>query len=311
MAVYVFKRIFNSIVILLGMSFLLFLLVYLAPSDPARIIASQRLGGHIASSEDIEWVEKEYGLDRPVVVQYLMWLGRVIQGDLGYSFRTKNLVIDELKHSLGYSLALGGVTMCFVLLISIPLGVLAAMHEGSLWDHLMRLGSMIWVSVPEFWLAFLLILGFSVHLGWLPCYGAKSWRHFGLPMLSLGLGSAARLSCLIRSTLLQELHHDYMRTARGKGFSNRMSVIRHALPNVTAPFVTLAALHFSALASGSVIIETLFAWPGIGTYYVKGVEFRDIPVIQATVLTFAAIFMLTNLLAEVASVVTDPRICPE
>lgn len=311
MALYVLKRISNSIAVLLGMSLLLFLLVYLAPSGPAHIIASQRMGGQIASSEDVERVKKEYGLDQPVIVQYLGWLSRVVQGDLGYSLRTKNLVIGELKHAMGYSLALGGVTMTFVLLVSIPLGVLAATREGSLLDHLMRLGCMTWVSVPEFWLAFLLIMFFSVHLGWFPSYGARSWAHFVLPMLALGLANAARLSYLVRSTLLQELHQDYVRTARGKGFSRRMSVIRHALPNVAIPFLTLAALQLSALASGSVIIETLFAWPGLGTYYVTGVGFRDIPVIQATVLTFAAMFMLTNLLADIASVATDPRICPE
>ena len=308
MAIYLFKRISSSIAVLLGVSLLLYCLVYLAPSDPARIIAAQRLGGDVPGADEIEWVRKEYGLDQPLLVQYVSWLGRTVRGDLGYSIRTGNPVADELRHAVGYSLALAAAAMGLVLVIAIPAGVLAGMHEGSVWDRVMRFVSATWVSIPEFWLAFLLIACFSIQLRWLPSYGAKSWRHFILPVLSLGLISAARLAYLIRSAVLEELHQDYMRTARGKGYSYRMSVIRHALPNIVAPFVTMAAYQFSGLASGSVIIETLFAWPGVGSYYVDGIGFRDIPVIQVTALFFASVFMLANCLADVIIVMVDPRV---
>jgi ABC-type dipeptide/oligopeptide/nickel transport system permease component len=304
---YILKRLANSVFILLGTSLLAYLLIYLAPADPAQVIAAQRLGGR-PNTDQIAWVRKEYGLDQPLLVQYLRWLQQAVQGDFGFSIRTGNLVSEEVGVALRYSLALALWTLGFVVLVGVSSGVWAALRQDSLWDQLIRLAALVSVSLPEFWLAFLLILLFAVNLGWLPSYGAKSSLHLILPMLSLGLGQAARLSRLTRTLLLNELGQDYLRTARAKGLTRSGALLHHALPNIAVPFVTLLAMQFGVLVSGALIVETLFTWPGLGSYYITAVNFRDIPVIQGMVMVFAVMIIVVNLLADLSYGLFDPRI---
>lgn len=304
---YLLKRIINSILILLGVSWLVYLLIYLAPADPAQVIAGQRFGKP-PKPEVIAWIRTEHGLDQPILWQYLRWLGQTLQGDLGRSIRTNELVLVEIKQRWGFSLILGTATMGFVLLLGLPAGVLAALRPHSGWDQLTRLLALTGVSIPEFWLAFLLILIFAVHLGWLPSFGAKGGLHLILPLLTLGLAHLARLSRLTRSILLEELHQDYMRTAQAKGLARVAAISRHALPNIAVPFITLVAYQFSALISGTIIVETVFSWPGLGSYYIIAVDYRDIPVIQAMVLLYALIIIFSNLLADLSYGLFDPRI---
>lgn len=304
---YLLQRILHSLLLLIGVSMLVYLLIYLAPADPAQIIAAQRVGG-TPNADQIAWVRATYGLDQPLWVQYSRWLQQTLRGDLGYSIRTDKPISQELGKHLRLSAGLGGVTMLFVLLIAIPTGIVAARYNNRTWDQVMRFHSLLFVSLPDFWLGFLLILFFAVDLGWLPAFGAKSWQHFLLPIVTLGVGHAARLSRLLRSLVLDQLQSDYLRTARAKGLPPVTRLWRHLLPNIAVPFVTVAIQQVGMLISGTIIIETLFSLPGLGNYYAQAVSYRDIPVIQATVLLFAGLILLLNLLADLSYPFLDPRI---
>ncbi|MBI1295944.1 ABC transporter permease subunit [bacterium] len=304
---YLFQRLLNSLLLLIGLSFLVYLLIYLSPADPAQMIAAQRVGG-APNAEQIAWVRATYGLDRPVFVQYGYWLRSAVTGDLGYSIRTDRAIIAEIGKHLRFSATLGGITMVFVLLVALPVGILAAVQRHRGLDQGIRLASLALVSIPDFWLGFLLILIFAVQLGWLPSFGAKGWEHYLLPIATLGLGQAARLSRLLRSLVLDQLYSDYLRTARAKGIALAPRIWRHLLPNIAVPFVTLAVQQLGMLISGAIIIETLFSLPGLGNYYAQAVNYRDIPVIQATVLLFAGIIIVLNLLVDLSYTVFDPRI---
>lgn len=304
---YLFQRVLYSILLIVALSFLVYLLIYVSPSDPAQMIAAQRIGG-TPNAEQIAWVRTEYGLDRPIPVQYGLWLLRTLSGDLGYSIRTDHPIAQELIKHVRLSAMLGGITMLFVLALAVPTGVWAALRRGQRWDQLIRLSALVLVLLPNFWLGFLLIMVFAVHLGWLPAFGAKSWQHYLLPIATLGLGHAARLSRLLRSLLLDQLQSDYLRTAQAKGLRTSAVLGRHLLPNVAVPFVTVATQQFAGLISGTVVIETLYSFPGLGHYYIQAVSYRDIPVIQATVLLFASIILVLNLLADLSYTLFDPRI---
>ena len=306
---YLLRRLLSAVLIFVGLSLLVYLLIYLSPADPAQVIAAQRLGG-LARSEDIAQVRKEYGLDQAIPLQYLRWLGQALQGDFGYSIRTDRLITSELPSRIGFSVLLGTAAMALVLLIGTALGTWAALKPDSVADHVIRLTGLVWVAIPDFWLAFLLILIFAVHLGLLPSFGARSGLHLILPAVTLAGPQAARLSQLVRSILQDALRQDYMRTAKSKGLPPSVQLFRHAMPNIAVPFVTVVAYQFSALISGAIIIETVFSWPGLGTYYIEAVSFRDLPAIQATVLVFGVMIILFNLLADLAYGLFDPRLRP-
>ena len=307
MLTYLLKRLFGAVLIFLGLSLLVYLLIYLSPADPAQVIASQRLGGP-ARPEDVARIQREYGFDQPVPIQYLRWLGQAIQGDLGYSIRTGNLITSEMAARVGFSILLGTAAMALVLLIGTIFGTWAALKPDSVADNAIRFTGLVWVAIPDFWLAFLLILIFAVHLGVLPSFGARSGLHLILPAVTLAVAQAARLSQLVRSILLDVLRQDYMRTAKSKGLPSSIRLFRHAMPNIAVPYVTVVAYQFSALISGAIIIETVFSWPGLGSYYIEAVNFRDLPVIQATVLAFGVIIIFFNLLADLAYGIFDPRL---
>lgn len=304
---FLFKRVATACVILLMISVLTYGLIYLAPGDPALLILAQRLG-HIPSATELAAARSAYGLDRPVVVQYMTWLMGMLRGDFGRSLRTDVPAVHELLRRGSVTLLLTCAVTVFTLVVGIAGGFLSVVRTGSLWDHLGRGFALASVSIPTFWLAFLFILVFSVHLRWLPAYGMRDGTSLVLPTLSIGIPNAAYLSRLTRSLLLDVGVQDYLRTARAKGLSDRAVWLGHALPNIALPLITLCALQSSGIAAGSVIVETVFAWPGLGSYFVTAVEARDIPAIQATVLWFATIILAINLLADVLYSVLDPRI---
>ena len=307
MARYLLRRVLHAAGLLVALSMAVFGLIYLSPADPARVIAAQRLGD-APTPEQVAEVAALYGLDQPLAVQYVRWLARTLVGDLGFSLRTGELVRHEMAAAINVSLRLGLATLAWVLVVGTGVGIGAALQRNRLWDHLARGGALVAVSIPEFWLAFLLILVFAVHLGWLPSFGARSWQHFILPMVTLGLGQAARLSRLTRSMLLEQLRQDYLRTVRAKGLPTHIALLRHALPNMAIPYITVVAFQFASLISGTVIIETLFSLPGLGSAYAIAVSYRDLPMIQSVVLLFAALIVLTNLLADVSYGFFDPRV---
>lgn len=304
---YLLSRLFSATLILLGLSLLVYLLIYLSPADPAQVIAGQRLMG-AASSEDIAQVRREYGLDQPVPLQYLRWLGQALQGDFGYSIRTERLIRSELPSRIGFSALLGTAAMALVLLLGTTMGIWVALEPNSVVAHAVRLTGLVWVAIPDFWLAFILILIFAVYLGILPSFGAKSGWHLVLPAVTLAVAQAARLSQLLRSTLQDVLRQDYMRTAASKGLSESVQLFRHAMPNIAVPYVTVVAYQFSALISGAIIVETVFSWPGLGSYYIEAVNSRDLPVIQTTALVFGVVIIFFNLLADLAYGLFDPRL---
>ena len=241
-------------------------------------------------------------------MQYLRWLGQAIRGDFGYSIRTGNLIASEMAARVGFSMLLGTAAMALVLLIGTIFGVWAALKPDSVADNAIRFTGLVWVAIPDFWFAFLLILIFAVHLGLLPSFGARSGLHLILPAITLAdlrrrgsVSSYARFywTCCVRITCERRGPKDSRLPTR---------LFRHAMPNIAVPYVTVVAYQFSALISGTIIIETVFSWPGLGSYYIEAVNFRDLPVIQATVLAFGVIIIFSNLLADLAYGIFDPRL---
>lgn len=301
------RRLLSALAVLLLLSAGAFALVYLAPGDPALVIAAQRIG-RMPQPDEVTAVAAAYGLDQPAPAQYLGWLARAARGDLGRSIRTGEPVLAEIGQRLGPTIALAGAATLFTVALGIPLGLLAAARAGTRADALVRLAALCGVAMPPFWLAFLLVLLFAVTLGWLPSFGLRGPASFVLPVLTLGLASAARLSQLTRALLLEERGRAYVQTARAKGLYDSLVWWRHVLPNAAAPLVTLVALQFSGVATGVVIVETIFAWPGLGSYFVEAVAFRDLPVIQGMTLLFAATFVGASLLADSTYAIYDPRV---
>ncbi len=307
MAAFLIKRLGGALAVLLATSLLAYLFIFLAPGDPATVIVAQRIG-RLPTAAEVELTRAEFGLDQPLYAQYAAWLGHAMRGDFGLSMRTGLPVLNEIASRARATLLLSFAATVFAALIGIPSGFLSGLRPNTAWDHLARLAALVSVSIPNFWLAFLLILLFSIYLKWLPTHGMRGPQYLVLPVVCLGLANAARISRLTRSCLLEVRHQDYIRTAHAKGLSHRSVWVRHALPNVLVPLITLLTSQFGALVAGSVIIETLFAWPGIGNYYVTAVRFRDVPVIQAAVVLFGVVFVLTNLCADMLCALSDPRI---
>lgn len=304
---FLLRRAAGVVTTLLATSLLTYLLIFLGAGDPAAVIVARRTG-NLPTAEQIAQVRAQYGLDRPVLVQYLDWLGQVVRGDFGYSLRTGVPVVEELGARLGATLLLAGLTTVVTLLVGLTIGLVAARREGSPFDRVTHLLALVGVALPNFWLAFLLILLFAVYLKWLPSHGLRQPSSVVLPVVTLAFANIATLSQLTRSLLRAVRHQDYLRTARAKGLNGRATWLRHALPNVAAPILTLVATQFSHIAAGAVIVETIFAWPGIGNFYIQAVNFRDIPVIQAMVLLFTTLFVGINFLVDVAYAWFDPRI---
>ena len=300
------QRLASALAILLLVSAGSFALVYLAPGDPALVIATQRIG-RLPQPEEIAAVQAEFGLDQPPLVQYLRWVGQVLRGDLGYSIRTGEPIAATLARLVIPTLALAGATLLFTLIVGLPLGMLAALRAGGWLDQLIRLAALVGVALPNFWLAFLLVLLFAITLGWLPSFGLRGPASFVLPVLTLGLANVARISQLTRSLILEERLQPYLQTARAKGLPGQMIWWGHALPNVAVPLITLCLLQISSIATGAVIVESIFAWPGVGRYFLEAVEARDLPVIQAMALFFAVVFIGASLLMELAYALCDPR----
>lgn len=304
---FLLRRFLGGLGVLLMTSFLSFTLIYLAPGEPAEVILVQRLG-RIPTTAETNRLAAEYGFDRPPLIQYLDWTSHALRGDFGNSLRSGAPVLEELRPRIIPTLLLAGATTLFTILFGIPIGLLAVLQEKGFGDKFSRFFSLVGVSIPDFWLAFVLILIFSVYLRWLPTHGLENPQDLILPVISLGVANVARLSRLVRSQLLDAKYQDYLRTARAKGLPEWLVWFRHALPNGLIPLITLAVNQFSAIVSGSVVIETLFALPGIGQFYVTAVRYNDIPVIQATVLLISAAFIVINLFTDLAYKLIDPRL---
>lgn len=293
---------------MLGATFLTFMLMQLAPGDPAEQIALARYGMDNLTEEMIAEIRAEENLDAPVLVQYGTWLSHVLQGDLGRSLTSGVSVTDEIWKRFPATLELALAAMFISLIISIPIGVISAVKRYSVFDHMSMGGALVGVSMPNFWLALLLIMLFSVTLGWFPVFGRGGIQHLVLPAVTLGTGMIAINARLMRSGMLEVLGQNYIRTARAKGLTERAVNWKHALRNALVPVVTVAGLQLAYLLEGSVVVETIFAWPGIGRLLVESIYSQDYAVIQGCTLAIAAVFVITNLLVDISYAFLDPRI---
>ena len=305
------RRLLQLIPTLFLVSVMIFMLQQLLPGDPALVMA-----GEEKDPEVIEQIRKQYRLDQPLPVQYLYWIGGVLQGDLGESMRIKQPVASLIADKLPVTLQLATMAMGFALLIGIPAGILSAVKKGTAWDTAANVFALWGLSTPNFWLGILLIFLFSVQLGWLPASGwvspfedlGQSLATTVMPAFVLGNAIAAVLMRHTRSAMLQAMSADYVRTARAKGLRERAVVLRHALRNALTPVITLGALEFGTLLSGAVLTEQVFSVPGFGKLIVDAVFNRDYAVVQGVVLVTATVYVLLNLLADVLYVLVNPRL---
>lgn len=304
---YLLRRFYAMLFILFCVSAVTFSLMHLVPGDPAHIIAEKKYGEEV-TLETVELVRKEMGLHRPIYLQYFHWLAGILRGDFGESFRTGRPVWEELTARLPATLELALAAMLVSLVISIPAGIISAVKQYSLLDNAAMLGAMIGVSMPNFWLGLLLSLAFSLQLDWLPVFGRGELRHLVLPALTLGTGMAAVTTRLARSSILEVLRQDYIRTARAKGLTETMVTNRHVLKNSLIPVITIVGLQFGALLEGAVVVEVIFAWPGIGWLLYDSIFARDYPVIQGCVFFIAVMYVMVNLLVDISYAWLDPRI---
>lgn len=291
----------------IGISLIAFLLANLAPGDPARLALQRQLGRQPTSEETI-LAREQMGLNDPAPIRYLNWLGDAITGDLGTSYRTGQPVLSSLADRFPTTLQIAGAGLLLAIVIAIPFGVFAAVYSRSPIDHSSRAIALLGASMPSYWVAYLLILFFSVNLGLLPVAGSETWKHAVMPALTLGIGGSASLMRLTRSEMLETLNQDYIRTAQAKGLRARTLLIRHALRNTMIPITTVLGLRFAGMLGGAVIVETIFAWPGIGKLVVDAIFDRDYPMIQGFVIFMGTVFLLINLIVDLGYGLIDPRI---
>ena len=306
---YIIKRLILLIPILFLVTLISFSLLFIIPGDPAETILTGPGGG--ADPKAVEEFRIKMGLDKPIYIQYFTWLESILHGNLGYSYRSKRPVFDSILSCFQATLKLAIVSMIISLMISIPLGIISAIKQYSAIDNVSMVGALLGVSMPNFWQGLLLILLFAVTLGWLPAAGYGDHgdlEHMILPAITLGTSSAAITTRLMRSTMLETINQDYIQAARAKGLSERVVIGKHALKNALIPVVTMIGLNFGYLLDGSVVVETIFAWPGIGLLMVESIYLRDYPMIQGCILFVAIIFIFVNLMVDILYTYLDPRI---
>jgi peptide/nickel transport system permease protein len=310
---YLVRRLLLVGPVLLGVSVVVFMVLHLSPGDPAEIML-----GPQATKEDLERLRTELGLTEPLPVQYARWLGHVVQGDLGRSLWMKRPVLGEVLGRFQATLILAGTALLLSTVGGIALGVASATRPNSLLDRLSAVASLFGASMPVFWLGIVLMVIFALWLGWLPAsgmyspYGGGDLRdllaHLALPAVTLAAASVTIVARLTRSTMLETLGQDYIRTARAKGVVERLVVLRHGLRNALIPIVTVVGVQAGYLLGGAVLTETVFAWPGVGTLMVQGILARDFPLVQGCVLVVALCFVLVNLVVDALYAWLDPRI---
>jgi peptide/nickel transport system permease protein len=311
MGTQILRRLFSLVPVLAVVAVVIFLLTHLAPGDPAAVMA-----GNEATPERIEQLRQSMGLDRPLPEQFWSWVTRALRGDLGDSYFLNQPVALSIMQRMEPTGLLTFYALMFSIFIGLPAGIVAAMHRNSLIDRLTMVTALAGVCIPSFWFGILLILFFAVWLRWLPAAGyvpfmenpVANFRYLVMPAFSLGLQAAALLARVVRSSMLEVLREDYIRTAKAKGMRERIILVRHALPNAMIPALTVIGNSMGTLLGGAVVTETVFNTPGVGRLVVQSVLRRDFPVIQGAVLAIAAVYVLVNLFVDIAYAVVDPRI---
>jgi len=301
---YIIKRLFQIIPAILITSFIIYFAMNLTGGDPAMIIAGDK-----ATPERIEEVRVQYGFDKPVFIQYLKYMGGLLKGDLGISYVTNNDVFKSFMERLPATLELSFASVFLAVLISLPLGIYTTINQNTWKDNTGMAFALFGVSMPNFWLGLMLILLFSQQLGWFPSSGRRNGiASLVLPAVTVGLGLAALITRTTRSSMLDVIRQDYMRTARAKGASNQDVIIKHALPNALIPIITVIGLQLSNVLTGSVLVETVFAWPGVGRLVFDSISKRDTPMVTGAIILCSILMVLANLVVDVVYAFFDPRI---
>ncbi|HEY1297796.1 MAG TPA: nickel ABC transporter permease [Chloroflexota bacterium] len=299
---YIVNRLVQTFVVIFGVSLISFGVTF-ATGDPAYLLV-----GPQATQEQIDTLRHELGFDRPWPIQYLDYMSRAVRGDFGVSLRSHEPAFGLIMSRMPLTLELAGAALLLSLLIAVPVGILSATRRNTLFDTFAMLGALLGQSMPAFWLGLMLILIFGVELRWFPISGAGDIQHLVLPAITLGAFGAARNARLIRSSVLDTLSNDYVRTATAKGLSQSTVMFRHVIKNSMLPVITVIGLDLGVLLGGAVITETIFAWPGVGRLIVQSIETKDYPLIQTAVILLAVLFVMLNLLVDLTYTYLDPRI---
>ncbi|MCE7791336.1 ABC transporter permease [Salipaludibacillus sp. CUR1] len=311
---YILRRIIMAVPILIGISILTFSVMHLAPGSPTSMLLAPDIGPEVRIA-----FEERYGLNDPIPVQYVKWMGAMIQGDMGYSLVRVGMPVSEMiMNRLPNTLILMGASTIIAIVISIPLGIISARRQYTVTDYSVTFGSFVGIATPNFWIGLLLIMWLSVNLGWFPSGGTHTLNepfsildrlhHLFLPALVLATADMAGLTRYSRSSMLEVIRQDYMRTARAKGFTENTVIYKHGLRNGLIPIITIFGLMLPSFFAGSVVVERIFAWPGIGDLLITSVFQRDYPVIMGITMISAVLVVLGNLLADIAYAIFDPRI---
>lgn len=300
---YVIKRLVMLLPVIIGVSFLVFFIMSLAPGDTARAIL-----GENAPIEAVEALREELGLNDPVLVRYANYMLDLLHGDLGTSYKSGRPVFSEIASRFPTTLKLAFWGMVFAVVLSIPIGIISATRQYSALDSISMVLALLGVATPNFWLGLMLIIGFSLHLGWFPSNGAEGWRSVVLPVITVGTGCMANITRTTRSSMLEVIRQDYIRTAKAKGVPHKKVINKHALKNALIPVVTVIGLQFGSLLGGAVLTETVFAWPGLGTYLVNSIKAKDTPAVLGCVIIFSICFSIVNLCVDLLYAFIDPRI---
>lgn len=300
---YIVKRIVLMIPVVTVMTLIVFSIFYFAPGDPVS-----RIAGPNVTPEVYESIRRKYGLDQPFIIQYLRFMKSVIEGDLGVSILQERPVIEMIKERLPVTLEIGLLGFLITFLIAIPAGVIAAVKKNTMVDYLCMSGTLLGTAIPTFWLGMLLMYLFAYKLRWFPISGYGTIRHLILPSFAIGLTNAAITARMVRSSMLEVLKQDYVRTARSKGLLEKVVIYRHALKNALIPVITLMGLRLGWIIGGSVALEIIFSIPGVGRLMVDSILARDYPVVQGSMIVLTSSIILANILADILYAIVDPRI---
>lgn len=303
MSKYVLKRLVMLIPVLIGVTFLVYFIISLSPGDTAAMLA-----GEDADAATIEALRKELGLDQPVIVQYARYMLNLIQGDMGNSYKTGRPVTNMIVSCFPNTAKLAFWSILVAVGIALPIGIISATKQYSMFDNVGMVVALIGVATPNFWLGLMMIILFSLNLGWLPSGGSKGWTSYIMPAITLGTGDAALITRMTRSSMLEVIRADYIRTARAKGVPENKVVYQHALRNALIPVVTAIGLQFGSLLGGATLTETVFAWPGIGRSTVDSIKTKDTTQVLGNIVVLTITFSCVNLLVDILYAFIDPRI---
>lgn len=295
MFIFLIRRLFQIVPVLLGVTLMVFFIMQMVPGDPAVLVA-----GEGATDEQVEAIRKDLGLDQPIFVQYLQYVGNVVTGDLGESIRTSRPVLDEIMVRLPITIELAFWSIVITIVLGVIIGIIAATKQNSFTDVGLMMVALLGVSLPNFWLGLMLIIYFSVGLQWFPVAGWGTFSHIILPAITLGTGGAAIVARMTRASMLEVIRQDYIRTAKAKGVRQRLIIYKHALKNALIPVITVVGLQFGALLGGTVLTESVFAINGVGRLIIDAIRMRDLPLVQGTILFVSVLFVLINLLVDLS-----------